>query len=121
VHVNIYYLEAKHMNSRHILSVGVVLSVGACALGVGETVSPQQEEPISVVSQPPYPSDYNNEPQSVEHSDNWDCGVEVIELEAPDGSIYLVEIPMLCDPQADQNLGCPPENLAEKSNKKASE
>lgn len=109
------------MNSRHILSVVVVLSVGACALGVGETVSPQQEETISTVSQPPYPPNYNNESQTTEHPNDWDCGVEVIELDAPDGSIYLVEIPMLCDPRADQNLGCPPADVVEKSNKKASE
>ena len=110
------------MKSRHVLSVGIMMSIVACALGVGEKKEQnQQKEQEPEQIQGPYPADYKGESYQVEHEDNWECGVEIVELKSPNGDVYQVEIPMSCDPRADENLGCPPENITEKSNKKAPE
>jgi len=99
------------MNIRHVFNALLLFGVMSCVVELGQ--APGSAGPASEVEDPKKKFDgYGPDSYPVpSHPDDWGGGTEIIEAKGPDGSIYLVEVPIPCDPRQDKYVGCPPEKL----------
>jgi len=55
----------------------------------------------------PYVSASSSSTAEQPQQDFWDCGVDYITTQGPDGQTIIVEVRIPCDPLADLYKGCP--------------
>lgn len=99
------------MNIRHVFSALFLFGMMSCAVGLEETLNKKRVDNDSEKDS----ETFDHNPVSKEHSehpDPWDCGTEIIEVDGPDGSLYLVEVPLPCEPLQDEYKGCPVEQFS---------
>jgi hypothetical protein len=96
------------MNIRHVFNAVLLFGAMSCVVELSESSSDEQQSAKKEDVNESFSDDY----PAPQHLNDWNCGTEMIEVEGPDSFIYLVEVPIPCDPRQDEYLGCPPENLA---------